>query len=216
MGKLRLRGGGSDRSEVTKQVIAQVRATVSQPSPGWMGAVRCYCPEGKPGPLTGSLYFSTGIKKDPNKFFVPRTVIIGGKVRSRAADHGCGSLISRLRSAWLGCRMGVGGQAVELTPDCAPTGCTRVPHGQDDHQTHYSHWGCGQPRPGGGRPPPRDLPGELPSLTGRERWNAASGDPREALISSVPGRDINLLLLGCLHFEEESGEDNTQIMRMSL
>lgn len=67
-------------------MIAQVRAPVSQPGPGWMGAVRSSCPEGELGPLTPSLCFSIGIKKEPNKFVVPRTVMIGGKVRSWAAD----------------------------------------------------------------------------------------------------------------------------------
>lgn len=82
MGKPRLREGGHDRYEVTNP--AQVRPTIAQPSPGWLDAIRCYSPEGKPGPLTGSLSFSIGIKKEPNKFFVPRTVMIGGKVRGRA------------------------------------------------------------------------------------------------------------------------------------
>lgn len=33
-------------------------------------------------------------------------------------------------------------------------------------------------------------------------------------MSSVPGRDINLLFLGYWYFKEESEEDSTQIMRM--
>lgn len=43
-----------------------------------------------------SLYFCTGIKKEPNKFFVPRTVMIGGKVRSWATERGSQPLMSRL------------------------------------------------------------------------------------------------------------------------
>lgn len=74
--------------------------------PGWMGAVwRCH-PEGRPGPLTS--VFSTGIKQDPNRFVVPRTVMIGGKVRSQDADCSSGPLTPRLRLAWLGCRLGRG------------------------------------------------------------------------------------------------------------
>lgn len=83
--------------------------------------------EAKPGPLISC--FSTGIKQEPNRFVVPRTVMIGGKVRSQAADRGSDPLTAGLRSAWLGCRIRVGGQAVELTPDCAPTGCPWIPHG---------------------------------------------------------------------------------------
>lgn len=74
MGKPRLREGGHDRYEVTSPSQAYYC-----PAQSW-----CYSPEGKPGPLTGSLCFSIGIKKEPNKFFVPRTVMIGGKVRGQA------------------------------------------------------------------------------------------------------------------------------------
>lgn len=78
-------------------MIAQVKAYFL---PAWALADG-YCqellPRGEPGPLHPS--FSTGIKKEPNKFVVPRTVMIGGKVRSWATDHGSGLLLSGLRSA---------------------------------------------------------------------------------------------------------------------
>lgn len=85
-------------------MAVQIRSIISQPGPWLDACCQEVLPRGKTWPTV--LCFSTGIKQEPNRFVVPRTVMIGGKVRSQATDCGSGPLASRLRVAWLGCRIG--------------------------------------------------------------------------------------------------------------
>lgn len=90
----------------------------------------------------------TGIRLRPERAFVPRTVMIGGKV---------GRSVLQIR--------------LSVTNAAAPpAGGPGVPHGQDDHQTDHLGGRGGQQRPGGGRPAESRLPGELQSVVGRARW----------------------------------------------
>lgn len=195
------RGGGHDRCRVT----SPSQAYCAQPSPGATAQRENLAPSLDP-------LFSIGIKKEPNKFCA--SDCDDWREGERQARSWLWSFDIQVEvSLDLGCRMGEGGQAVELTPSVPPQAAPgyhmakmiiRLITAIGDMVNHDPVVG--------------DRLRVIFLENYESRWprkvGCRSGDPKGALMSSVPGRDINLLFLGYWYFKEESGEDNPQIMRM--
>lgn len=118
--------------------------------------------------LNVSFLFPKGIRKNPTAPFVPRTVIIGGKVQAETkrtqTTHTKSNKQTEKRCD------------VCLTRSCSlspSAGCSGVSHGQDDHQADHFSGQRGEQRPRGGRQAEGHLPGELQSVSGRERYRSS-------------------------------------------